>query len=293
MRPWRAVRLVAMREILERGRSRGLPGSRCCSRCSCSWPGSSCRSSSSPTRRRGSRSWSPRRPASSAALKGAAAAYDVDLVISTVPDRAAAEAALAAEVRRRRARRPRGPVGTGRAGRPGTGRRPGPGDRHRGGRLAAGGGRRPAARAPRGHRHRAADGVGHDRAHLRQRRDHPDVHRHLLVRDVGPDRRRRGEAEPGRGGRPVHRPAARPARRQGARHRHARAGPAGRAGRGRDRGGAAQRAAHPAPDHAGGRRRSSCSGSCWGSRSTRPPWGSWGRSRRGSRTPRTRRCRSR
>ena len=68
---------------------------------------------------------------------------------------------------------------------------------------------------------------------LRQHRRGPDPRRHLLLRLHGPDRRRRGEAEPGRRGRPVDRPAARPADGQGPRHRHPRPRPAGRVRRGR------------------------------------------------------------
>ena len=100
-------------------------------------------------------------------------------------------------------------------------RRPAPGDRRASAVIALRAGARPALldaadRRRRSSRRPAEDDDGAD---LRQRRDHPHVHRHLLVRHVGADRRRRGEAEPGRRGRAVDRPAARPADGQGARDR--------------------------------------------------------------------------
>jgi ABC-2 type transport system permease protein len=96
MRSWRAVRLVAMREILERGRSRGyvlsllftlfllvagfvLPQFLLADQ---------------PTRLA---LVEPVPAGLEAAVLGTASAYELDLAISTVPDRAAAEAALSAK----------------------------------------------------------------------------------------------------------------------------------------------------------------------------------------------------
>ena len=98
---------------------------------------------------------------------------------------------------------------------------PGP-DRRRD-RPGDGGSRVAAADAARA---RAIRPEPRHRVRLRQRRRDPPVHRDLHVRDVGPDRRRRGEAEPRRRGRALDRPGARPAGRQGPRDRPARARPA-------------------------------------------------------------------
>ena len=68
-----------------------------------------------------------------------------------------------------------------------------------------------------------ADRRRHGPVPVRQHQHRPDPRRHLLVRLHGPDRRRRGEAEPRRRGRPLDRPPARPADGQGLRDRRARA----------------------------------------------------------------------
>ena len=81
----------------------------------------------------------------------------------------------------------------GRVGEPGPDRR---------GIDPATGGRVEAADAARA---RAVRPEPRHRVHLRQRRRDPPVHRDLHVRDVGPDRGRRGEAEPRRRGRPLDR----------------------------------------------------------------------------------------
>ena len=92
---------------------------------------------------------------------------------------------------------------------------------------------------------------------VRQHRRGADPHRHLQLRLHGPDGRRRGEAEPGRRGRPLDGPAARPADGQGPRHRHPRPRPAARL----RRRGAGSRHSLTRPLHAARRRRparSSC-----------------------------------
>ena len=121
----------------------------------------------------------------------------------------------------------------------------------------------------------------------RQHRGGADPRRHLQLRLHGPDRRRRGEAEPGRRGRAVDRPRPRPADGQGPRDRRPGHRPAGvfvTAALGR-------RARHGPARRCPRRRRARSR--CWRSGSssatccTRPRSGSSARSRRGWRRRRT------
>ena len=92
----RAIRLVAMREIIERGRSRGYVLSLVFTRVPAARAGSSCRRSCwATTSRRASRSWASTPAGLEATLLAVAgAATSWRSTISTVPDRAAAEAGL-------------------------------------------------------------------------------------------------------------------------------------------------------------------------------------------------------
>ena len=153
--------------------------------------------------------------------------FDQKVAITTYPDAAAADAALADGHGRRRRRGAGRPVR--RRARSGSRRRPTrriaqiisaatialrvagrarPERRRPGGagrRAAAAGGRRP----------RPADRGRPGALPVRQHRRGADPRRHLQLRLHGPDRRRRGEAEPGRRGRPLDRPRPRPADGQG------------------------------------------------------------------------------
>ena len=92
---------------------------------------------------------------------------------------------------------------------------------------------RPAAAGGRGPR--AADRGRPVAVPRRQHRGRAHPRRHLQLRLHGPDRRRRGEAEPGGGGGPLHGPSARPAHGQGGGDRRPGDRPAGRLRRGRPR----------------------------------------------------------
>ena len=283
-----------MREILERGRSRGYVLSLVFT---VILLGAGFILPVAAHRRR--RDASGRRGAGAAgAGRGAvlaAAQFGVDVeVVSSVPDRATAEA--------RSATGRSTPCSSSREDLSAPGelivheerRAPGPGDRQPA----------PSSRSARPRRRRCSAPPtvvalepptrrGLHGADLRQRRDHHHVHRHLLVRHLGADRRRRGEAEPGRRGRPVDRPAARPADGQGPRDRRCSPWPSSsswsRPGSSRQISGPAR----AAPDDRSARSSSCSSGSSSGSRSTRRRWASSGRSRRGWRRRPTPRCRSR
>ena len=134
---------------------------------------------------------------------------------------------------------------------------------------------------------RRRPGAVHRRQH--RRRAHPG--RHLQLRVHGPDRRRRGEAEPGRRGRPLDRPPARPADGQGARDRRPGARPAAGLRRRRVRRGIAREPGRPCPRRRPARSDCSRCGSSSATRCTRRRSASSARSRRGWRRPRTRRPR--
>ena len=115
----------------------------------------------------------------------------------------------------------------------------------------------------------------------RQHRRRADPRRHLQLRVHGPDRRRRGEAEPGRRGRPLDRPAARPADGQGPRHRRPRHRPARGLHRRRADRGARLTTGSSCPRRRPARSSCSPSGSSSATCCTRPRSGSSARSRRG------------
>ncbi len=157
--------------------------------------------------------------------------------------------------------------------------------------------------APAGRRRRVQQAARHRRSgelepsdperdtlvRVREHRRDPPVHLDLHVRDVGPDRRRRGEAEPCRRGRPGSTvEAARPAGRQGHRDRVARDRPAHRHGVGRPRPRASPWVGSRCPRRPRRRSRCCCSGSSSATPSTRRRWRSSARSRRAWRRRRTR-----
>ena len=238
MSRWRAVWLVARREILERGRSRAFLISLAPDGRRSSSPGSSCRRSSAAT------------TADKLGVVGTPpAGFERDASADRDPGRHRGRRRAGRRTWRPARRGSQDESLDGAARRPGGRRRPRV--RRQGARHDALGqvvsaaysdarpcdvlndagvdltdrGRRsqpPEIRRARAVRPEPRHGVP-----VREHRRDPPVHRDLHVRDVGPDRRRRGEAEPRRRGRPVDRPAARPAHRQGARDRPARARPAG------------------------------------------------------------------
>ena len=249
MSRWRSVWLVARREILERGRSRGFILASRSRRSSWSARSSSRHSCSARTRRPGSGP-SRRRRSVSATRSSVGRTVRPEGRGRPVPGRRG----------RRRGARPTGRSTSSSRSRPTCPVRAtsdfkkepdqaiGPDHQRRGrSRCASRRARRERRRPGRARGRPAAAGrrVARpgDRGRPgplpgRQHRRGPDPRRHLQLRVHRPDRRRRGEAEPGGRGRPVDRPAARPADGQGPRDRRPRRRPAHRV-----RGGGARRGA--------------------------------------------------
>ena len=234
MTRWRSIWLVARREILERGRSRGFILSVAFTTLIVDrlvrHPGAPLRGRG---QRRRSASSSPRRPALPSPSTATAGQFDRTVEITPYPDarpRPTPRSRTDGRGRRRGAGRP---VRRRASPLPGGDR---PGDRavHLGGdhRAARPGRARPsdvdqaalaaAQQPPAVAVARAADRGRPGALPRRQHRRRADPRRHLQLRLHGAHRRRRGEAEPGRGGRALHRAAARPADGQGPRHRHPR-----------------------------------------------------------------------
>ena len=235
---WRSIWLVARREILERGRSRGFILSVAFTTLivvgSFVIP-AIVFGGDNPTK---VGVVEPSPPGLQAAIEQSAQRFDHKVAITTYPDARGRRRGPQRRQRRDRHRRCRptcpAPARSGSSG--SRTRRPPRSSPRRPSRCAsrpssAGATstrRRSPTRSGRPRPRRSRPQTEQDQAQLprRQHRGGPDPRRHLQLRLHGPDRRRRGEAEPGRRGRPLDGPRPRPADGQGPRHRRPRDRPA-------------------------------------------------------------------